>query len=104
MTRAIPQRFTDKLPKREREKKIFIDYLRNGRGATAIAAFSTRAKPAAPVSVPLAWDELSVDLKSDYFNLENVGARLKHLREDPWADYWKTRQSITAQMKRKLGL
>jgi bifunctional non-homologous end joining protein LigD len=101
MTRAIPERFTANPLKQRRKGKIFVDYLRNGRGATAIAAYSTRARPGAPVAVPLAWDELSPDLRSDHFNVENVLGRLR--QRDPWKEYASVRQSLSAAMKRRLG-
>ena len=99
---AIPQRFTSNMAKRARKGKIFIDYLRNARGATAIAAYSTRAKPGAPVSVPIAWDELSEDLPSDYFTVMNVPARLKRLKRDPWHAYERSARRVTADMNRRL--
>ncbi|ALA59070.1 DNA ligase D [Nitrospira moscoviensis] len=103
MARTIPQRFTANMAKRARKGKIFIDYLRNARGATAIAAYSTRAKPGAPVSVPLAWDELSPELKSDSFTVTNVPGRLKSLRADPWEGYRDATRRITERMKRRLA-
>ena len=99
---TIPQRFTSNMAKRARKGKIFIDYLRNARGATAIAAYSTRAKPGAPVSVPIGWDELSEDLSSDYFTVANVPARLKHLRVDPWEAYDRSARRVTAEMIKRL--
>jgi bifunctional non-homologous end joining protein LigD len=99
---AHPDRYTTNMSKAKRGGKIFIDYFRNARGATAVAAFSTRARPGAPVSTPLAWDELSGDLRSDHFNLRTLGARLKALREDPWAGYFASRQTLSAAMRRKL--
>jgi len=99
---AIPQRFTSNMAKRVRKGKIFIDYLRNARGATAIAAYSTRAKPGAPVSVPIAWDELSKELPSDYFTVMNVPARLKRLRRDPWEAYGRSARQVTAEMGQRL--
>jgi bifunctional non-homologous end joining protein LigD len=99
---AIPQRFTSNMAKRARKGKIYIDYLRNARGATAIAAYSTRAKPGAPVSAPLAWDELSEDLPSDHFTVMNLPARLKRLRRDPWDAYDRSVRRLTAEMSARL--
>ncbi len=75
LERTFPDRFTSKLLKISRRGKIFIDYLRNSEGATAVAAYSTRARANAPVSTPVAWDELSRDLRGDYFNAGNVPRR-----------------------------
>jgi bifunctional non-homologous end joining protein LigD len=102
MAALIPQRFTSNMAKRARKGKIFIDYLRNARGATAIAAYSTRAKPGAPVSVPLAWDELSHDLVSDHFTVANTPERLKRLARDPWAGYQNAAIPLTDRMKARL--
>jgi bifunctional non-homologous end joining protein LigD len=99
---TIPQRFTSNMAKRARKGKIFIDYLRNARGATAIAAYSTRAKPGAPVSVPIDWDELSEDMPSDYFTVANVPARLTRLRTDPWEAYGRSARRVTAEMRKRL--
>ena len=97
LARARPELFTAKIAKARRPNKIFVDYLRNSETASAVAAFSPRARADGGVSVPLFWDEL--DAKTDLrtrFNMRNVGERLT---EDPWAQYWKTRQSVTAKMK-----
>jgi bifunctional non-homologous end joining protein LigD len=105
LVKARPDLFTAKIAKARRPNKIFADYLRNSETASAVAAYSPRARPNAGVSVPLAWDEL--DPKDDIrarFNVQNVPQRLAALKKDPWADYWKTRQSITAKMKKSLGL
>ena len=85
LERTFPDRFTSKLLKISRRGKIFIDYLRNSEGATAVAAYSTRARANAPVSTPVAWSELSRDLRFDYFNVGNVPKRLR-LKADPWRD------------------
>jgi bifunctional non-homologous end joining protein LigD len=101
LARARPDLFTAKISKQRRPGKIFVDYLRNSQTASAVAAFSPRARPNAGVSVPLAWDEL--DAKTDLrarFNVRNVVERLK---EDPWADYWTARQSITPKMVKALS-
>jgi bifunctional non-homologous end joining protein LigD len=102
LVRARPELFTAKIAKARRPNKIFVDYLRNSETASAVAAFSPRARPQAGVSVPLFWDEL--DAKTDLrarFSVRNAAERL---RDDPWADYWTTRQSITAGMKKALGM
>ena len=98
-----PKRYTANLPKASRKGKIFIDYLRNGRGATSICAYSTRARPGAPVSAPLAWEELDTDVRADTFTVQNLPERLESLKADPWADFLKVRQSLTAAMKKALS-
>jgi len=96
IVRQHPKLYTTAMPKRGREKKILLDYYRNHRGSTAIAAFSTRAREGAPVAVPLAWDELSPKLRSDQFTVANVRTRLARLKRDPWREYWTLRQRISA--------
>jgi bifunctional non-homologous end joining protein LigD len=100
---ADPRHFTANMSKGKRRGKIFIDYLRNGRGATAICNYSTRAKPQAPVSVPLSWDELTPSLHSDEFTIRNLPDRLKSLQRDPWAKIASIRQSLSKAVKSKLG-
>ena len=101
-----PKRYTSKLPKASRKGKIFIDYLRNGRGATSICAYSTRARAGAPVSTPLFWEEIESgqDVHGDHFNIRNVPERLESLKSDPWEEFSKIRQSITAAMKKAVGM
>jgi bifunctional non-homologous end joining protein LigD len=94
-----PQRYISKATKKARSGLIYIDYLRNGRGATAIAAYSTRARPGAPVSVPLAWDELSPAIKPNHFAVDNLPARLERMRKDPWAALSQTKQMLPAPKK-----
>ena len=105
LVKARPDLFTAKIAKARRPNKIFADYLRNSETASAVAAFSPRARANAGVSVPLAWGELDPgdDIRAR-FNLVNVRKRLAALRKDPWADYGNTRQSITRKMKNSLGL
>jgi bifunctional non-homologous end joining protein LigD len=98
---AAPDCYIATMSKAARKGKIFVDYLRNDRGATAIAPYSTRARPGAPVSVPISWDELS-KITSNHFNIQNLPGRLLRLRKDPWAGIHKTDQGITASMLRKL--
>jgi bifunctional non-homologous end joining protein LigD len=94
VARANPRRYITSMAKAERRGKIFIDYLRNIRGATSVAAYSTRATPQATVSVPLGWDELSATIRSDHFTIANLRERLAGLTEDPWAAYWRIRQPL----------
>jgi bifunctional non-homologous end joining protein LigD len=89
-----PSRYVANVSKRQRKGKIFVDYLRNGHGATAVAAYSTRARPGAPVSTPLAWDELSDAVKSDHYRLSNIDRRLAYLKNDPWAGFFSTKQRL----------
>ena len=97
-------RFTATVSKAKRTGKIFIDYLRNAEGATAIAPYGIRARKNAPVSTPIAWDELAKDLRFDYFNVKTVPVRLAQLRNDPWHDFAATRQTVTAAMMKQVGL
>jgi len=92
MTKDRPDRYVATAAKRARRGRIFVDYLRNGRGATAVAAFSTRALPQASVSTPLAWQELSEDIRSDHFKVDNLRQRLDFLKHDPWEGFFTVRQ------------
>lgn len=87
MAKAAPDRYVATVAKRAREGRIFIDYLRNQRGATAVSAFSTRARLGAPVSVPVAWDELASLGSGSRFTVENLSSRLAAVRRDPWAGF-----------------
>ena len=104
LVRAEPSLFTAKVAKERRENKVFVDYLRNSETASAVAAFSARARPGAGVSTPLAWDELSddEDLRPLY-TVQTLPERLAQLKKDPWADYDRTKQRITSAMWRALG-
>ena len=82
---ADPTNYTANMSKAARPGKIFIDYLRNVRGATAITPYSTRARSGAPISVPLTWLELSPRIQSDQYNVRNIGKRLASLKRDPWS-------------------
>jgi bifunctional non-homologous end joining protein LigD len=105
LVKARPDLFTAKIAKARRPNKIFADYLRNSETASAVTAFSPRARPNAGVSVPLAWDELNPkdDVRAR-FDVLNIRGRLARLKHDPWASYWTTRQSITRKMRTTLGL
>ncbi len=103
LARTFPQRFTAALAKERRKGKIFIDYLRNAEGATAVGPWSVRARRNAPVATPIAWEELSADVRFDHFNLHNVRDRFLH-QPDPWGGYAKTRQSVTGKVAGRVGL
>jgi bifunctional non-homologous end joining protein LigD len=97
-----PKQYTSIITKSARRNKIFIDYLRNGRNATFIAPYSPRARPGAPVAVPLSWEELAHGIDPAAFTTQTVPKRLASL-DDPWAEITKTHQSITAAMWKRLG-
>ncbi len=87
MAKDSPDKFVSTIAKSKRRGKILVDYLRNQRGATAVAPYSTRARSGAPVSVPLAWDELSPAIGPAYFSIAKTLARLDSLQSDPWAEF-----------------
>lgn len=104
LSHAYPERYLAKMSKALRRGRIFIDYLRNGRGATAIAAFSTRSRDRATISAPLTWEELVAGVRPDQYTIGNMPERLAKLKKDPWADYTNTRQFLNAALLRKFGL
>jgi bifunctional non-homologous end joining protein LigD len=93
---ARPDRYVVTVAKHARQGRVYIDYLRNERGSTAVAAYSTRALSQASVSTPLAWDELSEALRSDHFTVGNLRNRLGSLKQDPWYGFFRLRQRIPA--------
>jgi bifunctional non-homologous end joining protein LigD len=99
LVRAFPDRYIATMSKAKRRGKVFIDYLRNQRGATAVASYSTRAKPGATVATPLRWDELSPKVTSDQLTVATVPQRLAALKADPWDGFFSARQRITAKMQ-----
>ncbi|MGN6573529.1 MAG: non-homologous end-joining DNA ligase, partial [Pseudolabrys sp.] len=78
----------------KRDGRIFLDYLRNSREATAVAPYSTRARPGAPVSVPIDWDELGSLKSASQYTVANVMQRLSRLKKDPWAGIGRVRQTL----------
>ena len=84
MSQAEPTRFVANMSKKQREGRIFLDYLRNGRGATSVASYSLRAREGAPVAVNLAWSELSRLKAPNFFDIDSVPKRLAKLKTDPW--------------------
>jgi bifunctional non-homologous end joining protein LigD len=89
-----PDRFVATMSKAKRKGRIFIDWLRNERGSTAIAPYSPRAKPIASVATPVSWTELSRIEAANAFTIPSVLRRLKQAKSDPWKGYFSVRQSI----------
>lgn len=94
LEKSEPQEFISNMSKSKRRGKIFVDYLRNQRTATAVAAYSTRARVHAPVSTPLAWEELSNHIEDNSYTIKTLPERLKKLKKDPWHDFWTVKQSL----------
>lgn len=88
-----PARYTVKFAKRGRERQILIDYLRNNRTNTAVAAYSARSRPTASISVPLDWEELSARRRPETWTVKTAPRRLRD-RTDPWKDYFTTQQRL----------
>ncbi|HJW76638.1 MAG TPA: DNA ligase D, partial [Thermoleophilia bacterium] len=101
---ADPEHYVSTMALKKRSGKIYVDYLRNGRGATYVTAFSTRRRPGAPVSTPLRWEELSPKLRPDQYSVGNMRRRLAGLKDDPWHGFHEVRQAITGDMQRAAGL
>jgi bifunctional non-homologous end joining protein LigD len=89
-----PNKYTAKISKTHREKKIFVDYLRNGRGSTAVVAYSLRARPVSSVALPVSWQELSKIPAANFFTLKKTLLALKKRKKDPWAGMHKLHQKI----------
>jgi len=104
MVHTYPDRFIATASKARREGLIFVDHLRNAQGATAVCAYSPRARANAPVATPIAWEELDRDVRFDCFNVRNVPARLAHLKVDPWAGFFDVRQSVTTAMLKRMDV
>ena len=94
LERLHPRTFTTRYAKKGREAKILLDYLRNNRTNTTIAAFSPRARDGAPVSFPVAWEDLTPRLDPERVTIASAPRRL---RDDPWKDYWKLRQRLKTE-------
>ena len=102
MVATFPDRFTATVAKAKRKDRIFVDYLRNTEGATAVAPYSVRARRNAPVATPIFWEELAKDIRFDYFNVRNIRDRLNK-GGDPWAEFKSTKQSITQSAAQRVG-
>jgi bifunctional non-homologous end joining protein LigD len=96
---VIPSRFVVRSGAANRVGKLFVDYLRNGHGATTAAAFSARARPGLGVSMPVAWDELAALKSGAHWTIATAREHLSFQTTDPWAGYWTRRQSLASAMK-----
>jgi bifunctional non-homologous end joining protein LigD len=92
MEHKWPDRYTSNVRKAKRTNKIFIDWIRNGRGATSIAPYSIRARKGARVSMPIAWDELDT-VAPDGVTMEDAIKRIAG--KDPWQDFYLNNQQLT---------
>ncbi len=95
-----PDRYLAVMSKAKRRGKVFVDYLRNGRGATSVAPYSVRARAGAPVSMPIAWEELFALESPAAYTVRNTAEHLTKRKTDPWADFFSRRQQITASKLR----
>ncbi len=100
--RAAPEQYIATMSKAKRAGKIYVDYLRNQRGATSVAPYSTRSRPGAPVSMPLSWDELGTVKSAAEYTVVNARRRLAALKHDPWAKMGDLRQNLKAGMLKQL--
>jgi bifunctional non-homologous end joining protein LigD len=98
LAKTLPERFSDKAGAKNRVGRIFIDYLRNGRGATTVSAWSARTRPGLGISVPVTWEELPHLTSGAHWTVETVGERLD-VGNAPWADYAKSAATLTKAMK-----
>lgn len=94
MEKSWPELFVSNMAKSKRKHKIFIDYLRNQKNATAIAPYSTRARIHAPVATPLHWSELTDNQEDTFYTIQTMVKRLDHLKDDPWKNFSQSRRSL----------
>ncbi|MBD9607887.1 DNA ligase D [Pseudomonas sp. PDM08] len=104
MAKLLPERFSAVSGPKNRVGRIFIDYLRNGLGATTICAYAVRSREGLPVSVPIFREEVAELKGANQWNLHTVHERLAEVGDEPWAELKKTRQTITADMRRRIGM
>lgn len=99
MAKTLPSRFVAVAGGGNRVGRIFIDYLRNGHGQTTAAAFSARARPGLGVSMPVSWDQLSALKSGAQWTIATARERLSFQKNDPWKDYWTSKQVLNAAMR-----
>jgi len=101
MASDSPTRYLDTMAKKDRVGRIFLDYLRNDRTSTAVAVLSTRARPGAPISMPIHWKEVKATLKPERFNIRTGAEILRKSR--PWSDYGQSARSLSRAIKKVLA-
>ncbi len=94
MAHDDPDRYLATASKTRRKNHIFVDYLRNSREATAIAPYSTRARPGAPVAMPVTWSEIGHLRSANQYTVQNAMQRLSRLKKDPWAGISRVKQAL----------
>jgi bifunctional non-homologous end joining protein LigD len=99
-----PDRYVTVMAKSQRHGRIFLDYLRNGFGNTAVAPYSSRAREGAPVAAPIRWEELTPRLRPDQYSVRNLARRLATQRSDPWEGFFELRQQVPRAVLRQLGV
>jgi bifunctional non-homologous end joining protein LigD len=99
MNADSPGRYVAKITKSLRAGKIFVDYLRNSLEQTSVAAYSTRARAGAPVSVPVTWDELPRTKGGNQYTVLNLDKRLGSLKSDPWKEIVRVKQKLPDPQK-----
>jgi bifunctional non-homologous end joining protein LigD len=104
IARVVPARFSAVSGPKNRVGKIFIDYLRNSRGASTVAPFSVRARAGMAVSMPVSWDEVKSVTRGDEWTMSKAVSRQRMRGVDAWDGYWRIEQSITAKMRRAVGM
>jgi bifunctional non-homologous end joining protein LigD len=100
----MPKLFTDVSGKERRKDRIYIDYMRNARGSSAVASYSLRARPGFPVATPITWKELRLTLGGDSYNRLNILRRLETLAADPWDGLESSAVAITPKIRRDVGM
>jgi bifunctional non-homologous end joining protein LigD len=100
LAKTIPQRFSVISGAANRVGKVYVDYLRNGMAQTTAAAFSARARPGMGVSMPVSWEQLTALKSGSQWNVQTAREYLSFQSQDPWADYWSSRQSLSSAIKR----
>lgn len=103
IAKAEPSRYLTTMRKDKRRGRVFLDYLRNAKGATSVCAYSTRAKPGALVATPITWQELSAGARPEQFDVAAMIGRMKRLRRDPWFELDAHAVRLTDELLRRVG-